>query len=203
MNVEAILLAYKWPIVIVIVCIIFRKALQRVLSSRDVGITRNSIKITGGQTQAEPAHVPHFQDNLRPYERVIVDKQVEQIENDPLYIETPVTNRLKLVLRDLARSNIVLHFERVNGLIWGSQVRILQDLNAVPEGVELESMRTFFDSAGIPTDVMETYPFEQYIGFLESSELILRDGTRLRITDLGRAFLTFLVETSRTAERPF
>ena len=203
MNFETILLAYKWPIVIVIVCILFRKALQRVLSSRDVGITRSSINITGGQTLAEPSHATHPESFLRPYESALVDKYVARIENDPLYRKTPTTSRLGLVLRDLARAQIVIHFERVNNLIWGSQVRILQDLNAAPQGVELESLRTFFDSAGIPTDVMETYPFEQYIGFLESSELILRVGTILRITDLGRAFLTYLVETSRTAKRPF
>ena len=75
-------------------------------------------------------------------------------------------------------------------------------LNARDEGSQISEMTSFYEAAKVMYPLWcQNYPFEHWIGFLESFNLILRRKSRFFITIAGREFLKYLVGTgvSRSA----
>jgi hypothetical protein len=91
---------------------------------------------------------------------------------------------------------IISFFERAYLTIFGSQLAAMQALNSGgPEGFPLATIRPFYDlgASNFPS-VYENYTFEQWLGYLESSQLVARlPGDRITISINGRAFLKYLV----------
>ena len=60
----------------------------------------------------------------------------------------PGPDRERVLIRHLAGLMVVMMFERVYSLIWGSQIGVLQFLNSAgPAGVSAEFLRPWFDQA--------------------------------------------------------
>ena len=75
-------------------------------------------------------------------------------------------------------------------------------LNAWDEGTQISELTSFYDVAKLMYPLWyQSYPFERWIGFLESFNSILRRESRFFITITGRDFLKYLVGTgvSRSA----
>ena len=83
-----------------------------------------------------------------------------------------------------------------NKLPAGPTLAAMQALNSGgPEGFPLATIRPFYDlgASNFPS-VYENYTFEQWLGYLESSQLVARlPGDRITISINGRAFLKYLV----------
>jgi hypothetical protein len=92
-------------------------------------------------------------------------------------------------------------FERTYGLIFGSQISFLQQMNGGP--LTIEHAREFYDRAKAAfVEVYKNYSFEQWLNFMESFILLSKtaDG-RLAITARGRGFLSYLTENGYTIQR--
>ena len=72
-------------------------------------------------------------------------------------------------------------------------------LNAWDEGAQISELTSFYEAAKVMYPLWyQNYPFERWIGFLESFNLILRRESRCFITIAGREFLKYLVGTGKT-----
>jgi hypothetical protein len=72
-------------------------------------------------------------------------------------------------------------------------------LNARDEGGQISELTPFYEAAKMIYPLWyRNYPFEGWIGFLESSKLILLRESRFFITIAGREFLKYLVGTGKT-----
>jgi len=88
---------------------------------------------------------------------------------------------------------IAVHFYHIYNLIWGSQIALLNFLNAKIYAT-VEDLRGFYDFAAIQyPDTYASYSFDQYINFLRSQNLLRVDNDVYQITVKGRSFLLFLV----------
>ena len=104
---------------------------------------------------------------------------------------------VRLLRRYVGGWYAVAEFERAYGPIFGSQISLVREANAVP--LPLTRVRAHFDEvvapvldkAGIPVD------FDAWLRFPESQGLIERDGDTVRITTKGRSFLIFIAKTGR------
>jgi hypothetical protein len=96
-----------------------------------------------------------------------------------------------------------LAFERINRLIWGSQLELLLHVNSSPTGAAVEELKPFYDKAAAAhQDGLKEYSFESYVGFLINSGLLLRTDGRVLITPFAKEFLSHLARTGATYPRP-
>jgi hypothetical protein len=102
-----------------------------------------------------------------------------------------------------ATLTMIALFEKAYGTIWGSQLRLLQSLNAIPQSVQ--NAKAFYDQAALAVPAAyENYSFEQWIRFLMESVLITKSSeSQFSITLRGRAFLRFIVDHGYSVDRPF
>jgi hypothetical protein len=113
---------------------------------------------------------------------------------------------IDILSRHLVATQLALRFEHIYSNIWGSQINLLKYLNGrVPYGDTAENIKSiFYDSAAIIyPEVYNNYPFETYLYFLTSKTLIIRADNIYNITNLGRDFLIYLVQTGKSEARAY
>ena len=105
----------------------------------------------------------------------------------------------KALVRSLAGTQILLHFERLQGLIWLSQVNLLTYLNSRPDGATMSEVQPFFEAARQQfPDFYTKYTPEQWVRFLETAFFIERRKETLYLTTAGREFLKWRIEDNRS-----
>lgn len=108
---------------------------------------------------------------------------------------------VRVLVRYTAASFVEQDFERIFGVVYGSQVRLLRRLNE--SEATRDEARQFYDAAVGVWPGLEQYPFETYMNFLTTQRLVVVTAqSRIAITMKGRAFLSFLVRQGKL-ERPF
>ncbi len=117
-------------------------------------------------TQADP--VPAVEGLVQ-----VLRRQLDEIES------TLDIDRETALFRALARSNLREHFERTHRIIWGSQIRALQELNSVPTA-KVNFVKPFYDTAANAyPNVYEKYSFDDWLRFLEGQVLLIRKDDRV------------------------
>jgi hypothetical protein len=113
------------------------------------------------------------------------------------------TERENLLIRFLAVTNLALTFERIDSIIWGSQIYILEHLNTNRLGIARGDIKSlYYDEATKrwPT-FFGTYSYDAYLGFLKNSNLILEQDGNLLITNFGVEFLQYLARVGKSGAR--
>lgn len=114
------------------------------------------------------------------------------------------TETIDFLVGRLAEQNLSIQFEYINGIIYGSQIQVLRFLNSNPGGAEGQDFRFCYENAAQQFPIMfSNYPFDEYVEFLVSNELIAKESKRYKISPMGKEFLRYLVTTGRTRARPY
>lgn len=94
------------------------------------------------------------------------------------------------LLRSLAGSYILRHFERAQNTIWGSQIALLTALDGRSDGMTTGEAQGFYESgkSEFPKRYTE-YAFDGWLWFLQSRWFVDTEEARLMITPTGREFL--------------
>jgi hypothetical protein len=113
--------------------------------------------------------------------------------------------QIDVLVRNLAVARLARNFEQIYRIIFGSQIAGLAALAAAPDGeAPVSESSSYFD--GIKAKYSEFYEkntFEEWIRYPINADLVVRSGDCLKVTDLGRDFLTYLGETKLPAEKPW
>jgi len=76
---------------------------------------------------------------------------------------------------------------------------MLIHLNTRPNGEALVALKGFYNEGKRSHPALyQNYSFDAYLVFLESYNLIERDTVAAVITDIGREFLKYMVDTRRS-----
>jgi hypothetical protein len=160
---EEIVGVLAWPLVVLIIALValllFRPSIGALIA-RTKKVGRGGIETFENQP-AQPTEEKrgveeffHSFDNplLVEAEQLIL-KDLEERRIDG------TSDREKALVRALASTNIVLHFERVHGSLWASQLACLRYLNTRDQGAEVTEITPFYDlaKADYPT-WYENYP---------------------------------------------
>lgn len=190
---------FAWPIVVlilgVVAIIVLRDPLPRLIGRADVTVEKWGVKaVIGPQKQSQEASPPS-QELLGMFDKVLLKDQESLIDSllDKQGIERG-PNRERELLTLLSGAVLVNGFEGTYFRIFGSQLGALQALNSAPSGLPTETLRPWFDlGAAMSPEVYTNYSFEQWLTFLQTSVLIVRNGGMIQITVRGRSFLKYLV----------
>lgn len=205
--------AISWPIVCLIIASFFKKPisifLKRVkkISYGDAVFESGRKKQKDDKSEIDLATkgddfssidqtISKFSDVGQKYALEIVEAETK--------ISEIVDSQLKYE-RLLKYSQLLLmikFFERTYRLIYGSQIRLLHKLNYSPE--KSQDVKYLYDNAAnyFP-ETYKDYPYEDYLKFLVTEGLITKDENEgiLSITDVGKDFLRYLVESNSSLEK--
>src|SRR5205807_1869876 len=190
MDAAEILKSLGWPhfafLFALVFVVVFRSQLAGLLA-RITSIDKSGIKAqVSPEAQREEKKKEAAQELLLAIGNSIVLQDVEtrirqDLENRGLEV---ASDSAKVLIKHLAATRILLEFEQIHNLIFGSQVFLLKRLNEVagqgkPEAfiaAHFEHVRTLFP------DAFRDWTLAQYLGFLFSRILILRSDDVYHIT---------------------
>ncbi len=200
---EQLVAILAWPgtvlIIVLVAIFVFRGQLAAL-----IGLTRQ-IWMEGHETcDAQPARPTEEKKGVEEFFRsfdnpLLVEAETLIIKDlKDRKIET-TADREKALVRALAASNIIQHFERVHGVIWASQLACLRYLNPRDKGADISEFIPFYDAAKADyPSWYENQPFERWFGFLRVFNLVLEQDSRVFITVAGQEFLKYLVAARKS-----
>jgi hypothetical protein len=141
----------------------------------------------------------------------VVGDSIVISELETKIIDDMITNNLKVdgdsikvLVKHLAGTQLLLAFERIHSTIFGSQIFLLKKLNeSLGVGKPMSFVEQHIDHVrNMFTDNFSSWTNEQYLQFLFDRLLIVRNTDQLHITNLGVEYLTWLVRNGRSENRP-
>jgi hypothetical protein len=199
-----ILEVIKWPLVVVAIGVVAIVCFRRCIAAF---INRaRGVKYPGGEIQAGPPPQDPAEIKVGSAEKFLqaLDSPVlldtEKAIREILAKEGIATaeDKEKVLIRHLAIAQLNFAFSRIDFLIYLGQLKIIEVLNSNPAPKQMA--RDMYNLAvTVYPEVLKDYPFEKYLGFLKTNNLILEHEETLSITLFGREFLAFLVRTARNA----
>jgi hypothetical protein len=111
---------------------------------------------------------------------------------------------IKVLTKHLAATKVLLEFEQIHNLIFGSQIFLLKKLNEVAgQGKPSEFVATHFQHVqSLFPEPLGAWTLDQYLAFLLSRLLITTKGNVFHITNLGVEYLTWMVRNGKTENNP-
>jgi hypothetical protein len=196
-------LIFTWPgvalIIAVTAMVLFRKQIGsfiiRAKSISRVGI--ETFDPPQGQSINQSSGLEEF---MKTFDNPLIIQVEESIKAGliTLKIESS-TDREKALVRDLARVNLILHFERAYGIMWASQLNLLRKLNSKPLGILFNEGQEYYNQGKeLYPDWYGNYRYEDWINFLVSFKLVEIDGQMLHLTLAGREFLKYIIDIGKT-----
>lgn len=149
------------------------------------------------KTEALPYYLRASPD-IEPY----IQQTEKTIHKD---LETiPAGQREQVLVRNLVFSQYRASFEYIYNVIFGAQLRLLQKaLQALAEGLSHSDVILAYEEL-LKAMRVTTGDFSllNFVGFLTDNRLLRFDAdNRYRLTDLGRAFVAYLVSTGRSLSK--
>ncbi len=200
-----ILESIGWPIVTLLFAVffvlIFRKPLLSLIS-RITSIDRNGIKASQTpEAQREVQKKESIQKFLLSIGDSIVTQDLESrimadLNEKGLEAESETP---KIVIKWLAATMLLLEFEQIHNLIFGSQIHLLKKLNEVTgQGRSRDFVEAHFERAKeLFADQLGKWTLDQYLYLLFSRLLITTKGDVFHITNMGVEYLTWIVRNGR------
>jgi hypothetical protein len=115
-----------------------------------------------------------------------------------------IGDSIKVLIKHLAATRVLLEFEQIHNLIFGSQIFLLKKLNEVAgQGKPVEFVATHFEHVkGLFPEQLSEWSLEQYLAFLIGRLLVTTKGNVFHITNLGVEYLTWMVRNGKREDNP-
>lgn len=111
---------------------------------------------------------------------------------------------VKVLIKHLAGTQLLLRFEQIHSAIFGSQIYLLKKLNESSEkGRNLDFVYHHIDHIKTLFPELADWDYEQYLAYLYSHLLITNgENEKVHITNLGVEYLTWLIRNGRSDNKP-
>jgi hypothetical protein len=189
-----------WPAVGLILGLVaifcFRGPLVRKID-RITHATKDGFSFEQPQIESEPKNKAlSFEEAMKlPITNAVLERE-KHIRNKLQEIKTNTdSERIILLTRALASIGVEADFFKISNIIFGSQVSLLVQLSGTQQGLSRIAATILYEDAkkNFP-EIYASRPFEQWIGYLESANLIKIESSNIDITQHGSDFLKYLVD---------
>ncbi len=177
------------------------------LISRVTSIDKGGIKtLAAPEAQREKQKTEAVQELLADVGNSIALSDIEgriRSELEQRGLETD-TDTARVLVKYLGASALALEFERIHGLIFGSQIYLLKGLNeVVGQGRQRETIAAHFAHVQkLFEQDLGDWSLDDYMAFLIGRYLVTIHGDVYHITNLGVEYLTWIARNGRTENRP-
>ena len=204
-TVLSILDLLKWPLVIIIIVFIFKKSISSLINRiKSIKGGKYGIETELSKKQLETQNVLEkpktkmttiekglnlISDDTRKRIQIAIKQETEL---DKVKDESEKT---QLLLKYSEALYVILRFERIYNLIYGSQIKLLTHLNSSIKETT-ESIIFFYNDAVEVNPTLKEYPYKNYLAFLESQGLIIiGKENSIQISIFGRDFLKYMIDS--------
>ena len=203
-----------WPLAALIFCLIvvfgFRKSVGPIFDKIGPAIDRlkkaGPLELSSAPQGQQPVDVrtesaPKI---FHPLESQLLQDREDAIRKDlEKLFPNDLAARANSLITHLAATQLVLAFESISKLMWGSQLELLLHVNSSFNGAFVDELKVFYEKAAAAHSTgLKDYPFDNYLGFLVNSGLLIRTNGRVYITPFAKEFLAHLARTGATYARP-
>ncbi len=192
----------SWPVAAFAIAFLFKDTLPNSL----INLLRRRVTLEGFGFKAEvDAQEQQLSGGENPAERKLAETQAlepssrKAVNDMESMLRADLANidpqrKESVLIRALAETRMTAGHEYTYNRIFGSQILALRQLNTVIHAT-VEDARIFFQPLPDRFPIIyKNYSFEQWLDFLRSSGLLIRDGQIIKITDIGRDFLIYITE---------
>jgi len=208
--VNDILNSINWPIVALVlglVALFLFRAPIKDLISRTTSIDKSGLKTASTpEAQREDRKTEAVQELLAAIGEspslLDVEERIRQ-DLDVRGLET-TGDTVKVLIKHLAASQLLVQFEQIHNFIFGSQIFLLKRLNeVVGQGRHEDEVRSHFANVQKTfSEQLGKWTYDQYMGFLYDRSLVIRHGEVIHITNLGVEYLTWMARNGRSENAP-
>lgn len=97
---------------------------------------------------------------------------------------------------------MLLTFEKINIAIFGSQIRLLRLLNS-SDGISEEDVSQYYSKVRLQfSEILNSWELGDYLSFLYSSMLIIKQDNNIYITNLGVEYLVWITKNRIKEDKP-
>lgn len=195
-----------WPMSIIIFLIFFSLFFKKEISEKIHSIS--SVSKDGvfmGQNQKINQSNFINEDLLGKNDSIVTREQKEKIKKDLkeryLYKENDETD--EILIHQLAVTQIVLEFERIYNIIFGSQIYLLKKLNITDK--HKNEIDAYISDILKSHDDLSEWNIDEYLNFLLSKSLIVFNSSTntYSITNIGHEFLLWMIHAGKSENRNF
>jgi hypothetical protein len=200
-----------WPFVAVVlgifVSLIFRAQIAQFINRiKNVGAKGITTELPPPESQQEQREsnaeaVQHLLDVVGT--SVVIAEQEQRIlsELEEKGLDAN-SDSARVLIKHLAGTQLLLAFERAYSSIFGSQIFLLKKLNEVTgPGRDLGFVTAHVENIKALFPELADWTFEQYLSFLYTHLLVIREGDRFHITHFGVEFLTWMMRNGRSESK--
>jgi len=208
--VKEIIMALGYPhfafLFLTLFVIMFRGQIGALIS-RMTSIEKSGVRaMPAPEAQREKQRAEAVQELLLAVGDSIVLRDIEgriRYDLEERELETE-TDSAKVLIKHLAGMTILLEFEQVHNLIFGSQIRLLRRLNeVVGQGQTSEDIAAYFDHVKeLFEEQLGGWSLDEYMGFLVGRSLVIVNENTYHVTNLGVEYLTWMARNGRSENRP-
>lgn len=214
-DILEILNLLKWPAVVLLIVLIFKKELKSIFSkSKKVSFKTGGMEFESVQDQnvtvheqnAQQIHQPSLLENATKLFRVetialfqgYVQKETlyEQLHSDKEKFET--------LLHYAIITYIIRQFDLIYDMIFGSQIALIQLI--ISKGAQdMEIFEYYYNQAKAKKpEAFENFELERYPKFLFSYDLLFIDkDQKVQVTVLGIDFIKYLIDSRKNLYKEF
>jgi len=206
MDIIGILEVLKWQLFLIILGIfaIIKLAphLGRLID-RISKITPKGIETEKVTQQTYEQKKKSAKELLKLFDSRLIQEVEKKIKAELETIEHTQEEKEELLIKWCASEGIAHLFDRIYNSIFGSQISALRHLNTYAgTPVNISEVQPYYDRAKIQDPLIyKEYPFENWLRYLESEGLILREGDGILITISGQEFLKYLIDLGLTSDK--
>ena len=193
-----------WIVIAIVVCFIFFciffQRNIRAFIDRSKSFQGRGFKVDANGKPQNPAKTKDnsVDELMKAFDNPILKEREQLIEADlknrGVHSDT---DKIQILTRHLAATQINIVFVAIDAQIYGSQVALLQFLNTQND-LPKEGLKAFYDIAASKNPAFfQRYPYEQYLAFLINWALIIEKDKNLSITLFGVEFLSYLTRIKR------
>lgn len=194
----------SWPIVVLVsVCLLKDKIYQLLpkIDSAKFGnaeikfVNQDSIPSSNpiNNTKIESLNPTPDTTGIRGKLEDIIKNQLKKITDD--------SKKIDILIQNYAHTNLLLYYERIYYIIFGSQIKLLEKLNSTNMLEISDVLLIYKDAAHKFPEIYSKYHFDSYIKYLKDNGLISVNSKNIHIEELGKSFLLWLTETGHPKDK--
>ena len=194
-----------WPAVVLISVVLLRKQIPKIvraIKSLKAGPFEAEFNPPGQPQGTQISKAVELEKFMPSSDKSGMRSELENLINNQLTEIEGKEDQVKVLVSNLAKSQLEFQYMDVYRTIYGSQILLLDDLNVLHK-VSLSKATEYYEAAKNLHPAMYTqYTFEQYIGYMIGAKLVKRVELEIAIDKKGLAFLVWLAEVGYSKARP-
>ncbi|MCX7418400.1 MAG: hypothetical protein NT013_02540, partial [Planctomycetia bacterium] len=187
----------NWPIAATVLggiaIFAFRPALSRLIDRLKSASKEGGVQFDRPQDGASSVLPLKFVElmSLPLFRSAAIREKSIQEELQTLQISDP-TQQVKVLTRSLAVTRLTLEFANISGLIFGSQLTLLDRLSALHQGIAVsEALEIFRLAQSQFAELHRHRTAEEWLGYLVAMQLVTASESSIAINQYGRDFLKY------------